>query len=142
MLSQVDNSVWRGSRPTSADMNEINSKFKTVISLEGSEEDKKEVIELPSVRLISYPISFTEIYITGITLTRLSEIVSQIYAIGVEKLVLVHCEHGEDRTGLIIAAYRVKVTGWTKEAAWNEALKFGYRNWLNFGLNQTWKLFQ
>lgn len=30
---------------------------------------------------------------------------------------LVHCKHGSDRTGAVIAAYRVVVQGWNKEAA-------------------------
>jgi protein tyrosine/serine phosphatase len=55
------------------------------------------------------------------------------------KPVLLHCEHGEDRTGLAVAAYRVVVSGWTKDEAMDEALKFGYRNWLNYGLNKTWR---
>jgi protein tyrosine/serine phosphatase len=56
--------------------------------------------------------------------------------------VLVHCEHGEDRTGLAIAAWRVRACKWTKEAAMAEALKYGYRRWLNYGLNKTWAAFQ
>jgi len=32
----------------------------------------------------------------------------------------VHCEHGEDRTGLAVGAYRIKVEHWTKPAAYQE----------------------
>ncbi len=31
--------------------------------------------------------------------------------------ILVHCTHGADRTGLMMASYRMIVQGWTKEAA-------------------------
>lgn len=31
--------------------------------------------------------------------------------------VLVHCKHGADRTGTMVAAYRIVVEGWSKEAA-------------------------
>jgi protein tyrosine/serine phosphatase len=31
--------------------------------------------------------------------------------------VFVHCQHGADRTGLICAAYRLVICGWTKEEA-------------------------
>jgi protein tyrosine/serine phosphatase len=58
---------------------------------------------------------------------------------GVPKPVLVHCQHGQDRTGLVIAAYRVRIMGWSKDQSMNEALAFGYRNWLNYGLNKTWE---
>jgi hypothetical protein len=38
----------------------------------------------------------------------------------------------------VVAAYRVVSCDWSKEAAMDEALRFGYRDWLNFGLNRTW----
>lgn len=40
--------------------------------------------------------------------------------------VYVHCEHGHDRTGLVIGQYRVHKDGWTKSQAWDEMLKMGY----------------
>jgi protein tyrosine/serine phosphatase len=42
--------------------------------------------------------------------------------------VLLHCQHGADRTGLISALYRLLYQGWTKDAALDEMRngKFGY----------------
>lgn len=40
--------------------------------------------------------------------------------------VLVHCVHGEERTGAVVAAYRVAVEGWTPDAAEREALALGF----------------
>lgn len=40
--------------------------------------------------------------------------------------VLIHCKHGQDRTGLITAMYRIVVQGWTKEAALDEMTHGGY----------------
>ena len=48
--------------------------------------------------------------------------------------VLVHCEHGSDRTGVCMAAYRVVVQGWTKEDAIREMTEgdYGYHGiWEN-----------
>ncbi len=39
---------------------------------------------------------------------------------------LVHCWHGSDRTGAVIAAYRVVVENWTKEKAIDELVAGGY----------------
>src|SRR6185295_14979600 len=39
--------------------------------------------------------------------------------------VLVHCHYGKDRTGAVIAAYRVVVQGWTVAQAADEAKSFG-----------------
>ncbi|MBW8822981.1 MAG: tyrosine-protein phosphatase [Xanthomonadales bacterium] len=40
--------------------------------------------------------------------------------------VLVHCQHGADRTGVMIAAYRVVVQDWNKEDAIREMQRGGY----------------
>ena len=40
--------------------------------------------------------------------------------------VLVHCQHGADRTGLMCAIYRVAVQGWTKDDAIREMQIGGY----------------
>lgn len=42
--------------------------------------------------------------------------------------ILVHCWHGSDRTGAVIASYRVVVEGWSKEKAIDELQNgnFGY----------------
>jgi len=39
---------------------------------------------------------------------------------------LVHCHHGADRAGLMVAAYRVVVQNWTKEEAIREMKTGGY----------------
>jgi protein tyrosine phosphatase (PTP) superfamily phosphohydrolase (DUF442 family) len=47
--------------------------------------------------------------------------------------VLVHCQHGADRTGTMCALYRVVVQGWTKEDALREMRDGG------FGFHEVWK---
>ncbi len=48
--------------------------------------------------------------------------------------VLVHCEHGADRTGLVTALYRIIYQGWDKEEAIEEMQggHFGFHDvWIN-----------
>jgi len=47
--------------------------------------------------------------------------------------VLVHCQHGADRTGIMFALYRIAVQGWTKEEAIREMTQGG------FGFHKIWK---
>ncbi len=42
----------------------------------------------------------------------------------------VHCAHGADRTGAIIAQYRVEREGMSSEAAYREARRYGFKPWL------------
>ncbi|MEW6350198.1 MAG: dual specificity protein phosphatase family protein [Thermodesulfobacteriota bacterium] len=46
--------------------------------------------------------------------------------------VLVHCQHGADRTGTMCALYRIAVQGWTKEEAIREMTQGG------FGFHAVW----
>ena len=39
--------------------------------------------------------------------------------------VFVHCQHGADRTGIIIACYRIRHNKWTSKQALLEAKKYG-----------------
>lgn len=39
--------------------------------------------------------------------------------------VFVHCKHGEDRTGTLVAAYRISREGWTRARAEEEAERHG-----------------
>jgi protein tyrosine/serine phosphatase len=47
--------------------------------------------------------------------------------------VFVHCKRGRDRTGVIVAAYRMTQEGWTAERAVQEAERFGLA-WWQFGM--------
>jgi len=52
-------------------------------------------------------------------------------------VVLVHCTHGSDRTGLAIGRYRHQTQMWSKSEAWKEMLRQGFRPEL-LGLVQFW----
>jgi tyrosine-protein phosphatase SIW14 len=45
----------------------------------------------------------------------------------VDKIVFVHCERGSERTGVMIACYRMSSEGWTAEQALTEMEAFGFR---------------
>jgi protein tyrosine phosphatase len=47
--------------------------------------------------------------------------------------VLVHCQHGADRTGTMCALYRIAVQGWSKEEALREMQAGG------FGFHGVWQ---
>jgi protein tyrosine/serine phosphatase len=44
-------------------------------------------------------------------------------------IVFIHCHKGEDRTGMIIALYRINHDGWTDHEAIQEAKHFGMKFW-------------
>lgn len=42
-----------------------------------------------------------------------------------KKPLLINCQHGVDRTGIVVAAYSIKVQGWSINSAWEEAQRIG-----------------
>ena len=46
---------------------------------------------------------------------------------------LVHCQHGADRTGMILAMYRIVIQGWGKEQAIDEMVNG------NYGFHGVWQ---
>lgn len=65
------------------------------------------------------------------------------------KPILVHCWHGSDRTGIVCAAYRIVMQGWTPEKALEEMMdeRFGhhrsyYSNLAELVRATDWKAFK
>lgn len=53
---------------------------------------------------------------------------------------LVHCTHGQDRTGYVVGRYRVLHDRWDKAAAYDEMLRLGFHPLLH-GLHEAWERF-
>ena len=48
------------------------------------------------------------------------------------KKVFVHCRLGDDRAGMMVAAYRMAEQGWTADQAWREMQSYGVNFWHYF----------
>ncbi len=93
-----------------------------------------------SLQLVNLDTTYEEKEQTGLALEHVSlvpwyvteeELVEAMQIIWhAEKPVLVHCLHGSDRTGLIVALYRILFEGWTREMALYEMTEggFGYHD--------------
>ena len=64
--------------------------------------------------------------VDGISHVSIGEGVEIMAAFSHEGPVLVHCKHGADRTGCIVALYRIVFQSWSKEAAIDEMHNGGY----------------
>jgi hypothetical protein len=54
---------------------------------------------------------------------------------------LVHCTHGQDRTGFVIGKHRVLHEGWSKDAAYKEMLDHNFHPELH-GVHEAWENFK
>jgi protein tyrosine/serine phosphatase len=127
-LHRVAPDLYRCAQPTAAGL-EVAEKLgiKTVVSLRAFHSDKDEV---ESTKLRTERIRFNTWHPEDEDVIRFLKIVSQTN----NGPYLVHCLHGADRTGTMIAIYRMAVQGWKKEDAIEEMTKgeFGYHTvWTN-----------
>jgi uncharacterized protein (TIGR01244 family) len=97
--------------------------IKTVINLRGEDErtrDEEIAANAAGLRYFSVPLP-------GFRRPKDSQVEKILGLIGDSHNwpVFVHCRHGEDRTGIIIAAYRISQDGWSAEQAKEEAKRHG-----------------
>lgn len=117
---KVSDELYRAAQPSKDDMRAY-EKFgiRTVINLRGFNSDKSEV-RGTGLKLVEIPI---KTWRAGDD----KNVVAVLQAIrDAEKPVLIHCMHGADRTGMMVAMYRMVEQGWSREAAVDEMMNGGY----------------
>ncbi|MBM4063705.1 MAG: protein tyrosine phosphatase [Planctomycetes bacterium] len=123
---QVSPEVYRCAQPSSGEMRALAAfGVKSVVNLREHHSDDDEVagtgLELREVQLGT----------SDLTYAQLCEALRAVLA--AKKPVVVHCWHGSDRTGAVVAAFRVAVQGWTPAAALDEMVAGGYGHSALFG---------
>lgn len=131
---KVDDKLYRSAQPTANGMKNLKKYgIKTVINLRNVHSDKDESGKL---ELKQYHIRIKTWNLKDEHAVKFLKIVSDPQ----NQPVLVHCQHGADRTGTMCAVYRIAVQGWTTKDAIKEMREGGYNyhavwqnliNWLN-----------
>ena len=121
---KVDEHVYRGGQPTDEGFQYLAKiGVKTVIDLRGAGEgrrDEESVVSAAGMKYVNVPM-------TGLTPPTVAEI-TKILAILEDETtgpVFVHCQRGADRTGAVIASYRIEHDGWDNARALKEAMGNG-----------------
>jgi protein tyrosine/serine phosphatase len=112
--------LYRGAQPTAEGMRRLEAMgVKTVLSLRAFNDDES---LLPGTKLAHPRIRFNTWHPEDEDVVRFLRIVTD----PASAPVFVHCQHGSDRTGTMIAIYRIAVQGWDKEEAIREMVEGGY----------------
>lgn len=137
-FSQVAPDVYRGGQPTYKGWKYLHSLgVRNVVKLNSyAEGDSDNVAVALGMRVYCLPISLCQQTIGEPDRIQLREAVALMMPI--DGPVFVHCSHGEDRTGLVVAQYRVHVQGWTRREAESEMMEMGFNPWLR-GLYWGWE---
>ena len=129
---RINEKLYRGAQPRRGGLMRLRQLgVKTVINLRGSNEDMRSEEQQARTLGLNY---------FNVPLGRIGrpsdEKVQRVIAIlnaPENQPVFVHCNYGRDRTGLIIAIYRLANEGWTAKEAQREANRHGMF-WWKFGL--------
>ena len=130
----VNDQVLRGGQPTDAGFGKLAAMgVKTIIDLqeEGSRShDEKKLVKALGMRYINIPMK-------GMTTPTEKQISHALKALDDTSggPVFIHCKRGADRTGVVIACYRVKHDGWDNQKALSEARDYGM-SWYQFPLQR------
>lgn len=131
-FGQVERGVlYRGAQPDSRglyDLKELG--IETVLDLRGDRTVERETLEVESLGMhfVSFPLNGLKAP-TNIQVSQLMFLLETL-----PKPIFIHCQHGEDRTGTIIACWRIN-HNWSPMMAMNEA-KFYHINWIQFGMKR------
>jgi protein tyrosine phosphatase (PTP) superfamily phosphohydrolase (DUF442 family) len=121
-FGEVTPTLYRGGQPKPAGFEglaKMGINIVVDVRLSGRDKERKEVEKL-GMQFVEIPwhclVPKDETFVRFLTLLRQNP----------DKKVFVHCRYGDDRTGMMIAAYRMAVEGWTPEEARKEMQQFGF----------------
>jgi len=127
-LFKINANLYRGGQPTEAGIEALAKMgVKTVIDLRDNDERARKEenwANAAGLRFVNIPLSNW----FGPKDRSIESIVKQIET-SENQPVFIHCKRGADRTGTVIAVYRIAHDGWTGEQANAEAKKFGFGWW-------------
>lgn len=125
-LHKVSDHLYRSAQPTAEGMRNLKKMgMETIVSLRSFHTDRE--------KIGNTGLAYEHIYMKAWhpeeeEIVRFLQIVTNTK----RSPVLVHCQHGADRTGTMCAIYRMAVQGWTQEEALKEMAEGG------FGFHEAW----
>jgi uncharacterized protein (TIGR01244 family) len=136
---QVDDHLYRGAQPTAEGFRNLASfGVKTVIDLrepgDRARNDEERMVTAAGMQYIHLGLNGYHAPSSGQIADLLATIARQ------SGPVFIHCRRGADRTGTVVACYRIAHQNWTNEKALAEAKQYGM-SWTEFSMQDFVKHF-
>jgi protein tyrosine phosphatase (PTP) superfamily phosphohydrolase (DUF442 family) len=124
-FQKVDDHVYRGAQPTVSGFKDLAERgIKTIVDLrdigEHSQADEQRVVTGLGMQYVSIPMQ-------GMSTPKNDQVAAVLTLLdnATSGPVFVHCKRGADRTGTVIAVYRISHDGWNSKRALSEAKSYG-----------------
>jgi len=136
---QVNDHIFRGGQPAPEGWRELAGMgVKTVIDLRRADEHST-VEEAQAVAAAG--MTYVNVPMNGVVAPTDAQMAKVLRLLESGDPVFVHCRRGADRTGAVIACYRIAHDGWGRDRALKEAKSLGM-SWTQLGLKRYIKEFQ
>jgi protein tyrosine/serine phosphatase len=132
---KVDEGLYRGAQPTEAGFRRLKELgVRTVVNLrmeaDAKRTNEKQIVEALGMRYIQLSVEDGNFFTRSRTIP--DEVIREFFTVmnGRETgPIFVHCHRGADRTGAVVAFYRIGRQGWDSARALKEARALGMRSW-------------
>ncbi len=119
-LYKINDNLYRSAQPTKQGMKNLKKMgIKTIINIRAFHSDAD---EMTGTGLLDEELSVKTWHIEDEDVIRVLRIIRQKE----NGPFLIHCQHGADRSGIMIAMYRIVEQGWSKDEAIREMVDGGY----------------
>ncbi|MBK7705218.1 MAG: tyrosine-protein phosphatase [Acidobacteria bacterium] len=127
-FSEVNETLYRGGQPTAAGVKRLAELgVRTIISFR----DTQSSVLREQAQAAAHGINFINMRLSNWFSPTDDEIhrIIDVIRDPTNQPIFIHCKRGADRTGTVIAVYRMLADGWTDRAANREAKKHGIGWW-------------
>jgi tyrosine-protein phosphatase SIW14 len=126
---KVNEHLYRGAQPHLTDLFELKKLgITTIIDLRA---ESSALADLERIRAELLGMRFLRIPIGGFSTPDNSDLAQffRVLSDSPPQTIFIHCEFGEDRTGVMIASYRIVFEHWSADQALSEMIAFGFNRW-------------
>ena len=134
-FNKVDDRLYRGAQPTEAGFKKLKELgIKTIVNLrmdaDALKTGEQKIVEGLGLKYVSIPVEDGNFFTRDRTIPdeAIRAFFKLIDAVD-EGPIFVHCHRGADRTGALVAFYRIGRQGWQADKAAKEARDIGMRSW-------------
>lgn len=142
----VDGHLWRGGDVSGDGIKTLaQANVRLIICLKNRKQDSQDEIDMErrlafaaGIDFVNTPMDSSGVfsYDDGKEVPGILDLIAKT-----EGGVLVHCHKGADRSGVVVACYRIRHDGWSSDRAISEMKKYG-ASWIHFGMRSFVKGFK